>query len=347
MKGQRYFGLLTGCLIVLLVPVLLQAGDIHEAVKKGNLEAVQSFIKQDKALIDSENDSGLTPLLIALMEDQPKVAEFLIKEEANIHAKTKDGWTPLMLALRNNQAEIAAALIDKSADIHARHNFGWTALVYALKYDAPAIARRLVDMGADIFVKTNDGTSTLKLAVEKGYKDLLELFKPKYYRRFIEERALSVVVTKYPADAKQAVIEIKQAADRVAGFAGLKLVQPAEGVFTLQLNIEGKALSASYIGIGTRYSGARVSGAVEMACDGVVFSRETFYGNIEPPSSIDMLTYGGAASAPFESAINEAGSLIDILIEFVIERFGSKLLIPALNDAHPGYGNTRPGIPEF
>lgn len=48
-----------------------------------------------------KNDDFDTPLHIAALNSNDKVAELLIKAGANVNAAGKDGWTPMFYAVVN------------------------------------------------------------------------------------------------------------------------------------------------------------------------------------------------------------------------------------------------------
>ncbi|MCP5104400.1 MAG: ankyrin repeat domain-containing protein, partial [bacterium] len=98
MKRYRYIALIIA--VVILVPVMLRGGDIHDAIKKGSLETVKTLLKQDKSLLERVDKDGWTPLMNALLKGQSEIAGFLIKKGADVHVKSQNGWTTISLAAR-------------------------------------------------------------------------------------------------------------------------------------------------------------------------------------------------------------------------------------------------------
>ncbi|MHC4204990.1 MAG: ankyrin repeat domain-containing protein, partial [Planctomycetota bacterium] len=74
--------------------------------------------------------SGATPLHIAILSDQRKVARFLINKGANINTPAKDqhGGTPLHWAAVLGRVEIARQLIDAGANVNDMDKNGNTPL---------------------------------------------------------------------------------------------------------------------------------------------------------------------------------------------------------------------------
>ncbi|MCP4613353.1 MAG: hypothetical protein GY845_32075 [Planctomycetes bacterium] len=113
------------------VPIM----DIWTAVSKGNLEAVKLHLAAgadiDEAFVaPGIPASGATPLHLAVLSDQGKMALFLIEKKANLNARARDehGGTPLHWAAVLGRVKMAERLIAAEADVNARDNNGYTPL---------------------------------------------------------------------------------------------------------------------------------------------------------------------------------------------------------------------------
>ena len=94
---------------------------IHEAVMRGNIEAVKQHIAAGTDVnVKDDAYGGLTPLQMAAGEGQKEIAELLIAKGADVNAKYDRGWTPLLWAAREGHKEIAELLIAKGADVNAK-----------------------------------------------------------------------------------------------------------------------------------------------------------------------------------------------------------------------------------
>ena len=75
--------------------------DIHEAVEKGNIEAVKEYLDAGGD-VDAKGDvslgGGATPLLWAAWGGHKEIAELLISKGADVNTKADDGTTPLDMA---------------------------------------------------------------------------------------------------------------------------------------------------------------------------------------------------------------------------------------------------------
>ena len=78
-------------LFVLIVPALSQ--DIHNAVKKGDLEKVKRLLEKNPELVNAKDSNGSPPLLYALIYRHEEVAELLIRNRANLNFRAFSGET--------------------------------------------------------------------------------------------------------------------------------------------------------------------------------------------------------------------------------------------------------------
>ena len=102
---------------------------LHEAVLKGNLEAVQQHIAAGSDLDEKDPESGASPLITAAVFGEVEVAKALIAAGADVnHRQTSDGGTPLHTAAFLCHSEIVEDLLNNGANKNARNNNGHTAL---------------------------------------------------------------------------------------------------------------------------------------------------------------------------------------------------------------------------
>ena len=90
--------------IALVGSVFAFGGEIHKAALKGDLEKVKGLLKDNPALVSSQDNSGWTPLHWAAAQGQKDVVELLLANKAEVNAKASDGTTALYwAALRGHQ----------------------------------------------------------------------------------------------------------------------------------------------------------------------------------------------------------------------------------------------------
>lgn len=97
---------------------------------------------------------------------------------AAVNTPDERGFTPLVLATYLNQKEIANTLLDMGADIDVQDAImGNTALMGVCFKGSFELAKLLIDKGADKNLKNANGQTALDFAKEGGYSDIQELLK--------------------------------------------------------------------------------------------------------------------------------------------------------------------------
>ena len=85
--------------IYLLPLLLLQLcfSDMFESAKKGNLNAVEEYIKQGND-VNAQNSDEKTPLHYAAWEGHESIVRLLLDKGVDVNARNEYGKTPLDLA---------------------------------------------------------------------------------------------------------------------------------------------------------------------------------------------------------------------------------------------------------
>ena len=85
--------------------------------------------------VNAQASSGATPLLFAVLRDQPDDVKFLIDKGANVNLTDAYGGTILDAALQMQFGSMIQLLVDKGADVNAKDQSQQRPLDYALKMD--------------------------------------------------------------------------------------------------------------------------------------------------------------------------------------------------------------------
>jgi len=189
-------------------------GPIHDAARKGDLKKVQALIASDPKLVADVDKNGNSPLHVAVMYDNAKVAEFLLANGANVNAKNgytafvpddrgsafgkhfqnqtdpcflltvrgndamtgSNGYTPLDLALCTlNHKDTLPLLMAHGADVNARAASGATPLFWAVMKNLKDDVQTLIAKGADVNSKDSYDNSLLHCAVGMDYPAIVEI----------------------------------------------------------------------------------------------------------------------------------------------------------------------------
>lgn len=166
--------------------------NIFQAVRSGDVKAVESFIKKDPSLLtakDNESKYKGIPLFVAIVEmSTPEgskkvkidMVETLIKLGTDVNYKDQNEESPLHIATAMGLKECTILLLSNGAKIEAASNTGWTPLFEAVMKGKYEIAKLLIEKGAKIDVIDNEGNTPLhsaagwnridcaKLLIDKG-----------------------------------------------------------------------------------------------------------------------------------------------------------------------------------
>ncbi|MBD0832292.1 ankyrin repeat domain-containing protein [Aestuariibaculum sediminum] len=150
--------------------------DIFNISRNGSLDDLLSLYKQDPNCINTTNQAGYSPLILACYHGNEEVAFFLIEHSNDINGSSHYG-TPLMAAVVKKNIDITKKLLDKKADPNIPDLNGTTALHYATLFKATEIAKLLIESGADYNLKDGNDKSAYDYALINNNKELLTLFK--------------------------------------------------------------------------------------------------------------------------------------------------------------------------
>jgi hypothetical protein len=147
----------------------LQAGDIHEAAKRGDLERIKSF---DKSLLGSTDELGYTPLHWALIRARWETARYILDQGVNINIQGTEGGSPLHCAANHDNTEIIRLLVNKGANLEAKNAWGNTPLSLAAERGCKDAVAAFIALGADINTTSNESWTPLHYACQGEHKDV-------------------------------------------------------------------------------------------------------------------------------------------------------------------------------
>jgi ankyrin repeat protein len=154
----------------------VRAGEIHDAAKAGNLEQVKQLLAGDRALINTTDEFGRTPLHWACRGVHFEVVKYLVENGADVSAVDVNGIVPLSSVASRAHLEAVTFLIDNGARLNDRDKISeFTALHYAALKGQAEVARLLVDRGADVEARDIHESTPLHVAVQAGQTAVVEL----------------------------------------------------------------------------------------------------------------------------------------------------------------------------
>ena len=133
---------------------IFQNKKIIPSAKRCNLA---KMLIQNGANVNAVNQNSLTPLHLAVNDDEIDVAKILIENGANIELQDNEGLTPFHQAYSKNDSEFAKLLIQNGANIDAIDVEGDTALHYAVDNNQIIWVNFLLENGANLNIKNLNG----------------------------------------------------------------------------------------------------------------------------------------------------------------------------------------------
>lgn len=145
--------------------------------------------------LNSVNNQGLSPLMIAAMQNDKEMVELLLGGNASPLIKTADGSTAFTMATSSGR-KVVALIIAEGAVLHAmasaqhgevldylkkgayvdiRNGAGYTPLIFAASVGNLTAVEEITKMGADCNRVENDGWSALHFAAAGGYESIVKV----------------------------------------------------------------------------------------------------------------------------------------------------------------------------
>ncbi|MBT5827755.1 MAG: ankyrin repeat domain-containing protein, partial [Alphaproteobacteria bacterium] len=97
---------------------------LSNAVKKGDITAVEQAIAAGAEVNKARTDDGATPLWIAAQKRRGDIVKALIENSADVNIAHMDGKTPLYVAAENGELAVAKLLLDNRAEVNQAMNHG-------------------------------------------------------------------------------------------------------------------------------------------------------------------------------------------------------------------------------
>lgn len=151
---------------------------LHTAAMLKVDTAVFEKLTSNGADINARNKEGVTPLEIAIQQNDVQTTKLFTSHGANIHTKDTNGNSPLTVALQSDN-EIFEATVNES-NINTQDSEGNTPLHVAIINDAPlSKVQYIVSLTDDVNIRNRDGNSALYLTILKNRQRVGEMLLEK------------------------------------------------------------------------------------------------------------------------------------------------------------------------
>jgi ankyrin repeat protein len=140
---------------------------MDRACQGGDVETIGSLLDAGKS-VNSVDDHGWTPIMVALINGQLHVAIMLAGRGADLSRVSNSGLNVLRCAAIDGNIDcIEWVLANTSIDVNSTTNIGgWTPIINAVNHGHLDAGKLLVEKGANLFMKNNDGESAIDSRVD-------------------------------------------------------------------------------------------------------------------------------------------------------------------------------------
>ena len=163
---------LTGCL---QGAVAQQSSILLDECRKGNIDGVKKLVASDSSLINTKDEKGFTPLILAVYNNHVSLSQYLISKGANVNAQDNSGNTALMGAIFKGYSSQINLLVKSGADLNIQNFNGATALIFVANFGTYEMGKLLLESGANKSIKDDRGKTPLDHAVIQDNKRIIEL----------------------------------------------------------------------------------------------------------------------------------------------------------------------------
>lgn len=148
---------------------------IYDIARKGTIDQVQAIHKETPEIINTPNEHGFSPLILACYSGNESVAQYLI-ENSNVDFVSSEG-TALMAAVVKGNVKLANLLLEKKANPNLTNQQGTTALIYAVQFKNAELISLLLKYNASKSQLDTDGKTAFEYAVFSGDETIINLLK--------------------------------------------------------------------------------------------------------------------------------------------------------------------------
>ena len=148
---------------------------LHLAALAGDFELARISLEHIAEVVNSQNDDGSSPFLLALECRNTDVAQLLLEHNADVHMYGKYGDTPLHIAVRTGDLNVCRILLERKVEVNCKNDHGSTPLLLASELGTPDLMQLLLDHHADVNVRDADGNTLLHCAAIAGQLEVARL----------------------------------------------------------------------------------------------------------------------------------------------------------------------------
>eukprot|EP00092_Neocalanus_flemingeri_P106282 GFUD01136358.1.p1 GENE.GFUD01136358.1~~GFUD01136358.1.p1 ORF type:complete len:440 (-),score=128.58 GFUD01136358.1:156-1475(-) len=146
---------------------------LHAKAQSGDVDGVQQVLDSGRVHLDSKDQDGTTPLMLAARSGRVKVVSLLLEEGADPNIRKITGVTAIFLASVGGYLDILTKLVEGGADPDPQSQEGGTPLMAAAQAGHLDVVEKLLLSGASHKSCMWDGANALFLAAQNGHTKIV------------------------------------------------------------------------------------------------------------------------------------------------------------------------------
>ncbi|KAK7094483.1 hypothetical protein V1264_006040 [Littorina saxatilis] len=158
-------------IITQLVEAGAETGRVHQAVVRGDVDALMTLLQQGADVNQHDTSMGCSPLHAASLMGRTDIVTWLTQHGAKVNAVDDMKRTPLHIACDAGQTLVARQLIDEGADVNARDKSKSTPLHGAADKGNIEIVVCLLEHGAQVDATADYDITPLHTAYGNGHTE--------------------------------------------------------------------------------------------------------------------------------------------------------------------------------
>ncbi len=147
---------------------------VFEIARKGTLVEMENLYKENPEIVDSIDDKGYSPLILATYWNNEEVAKFLIEKTKNLDYNSENG-TALMAATFKENKIILENLLQKGVNLNLKDANGQTALMLAIFVQNIEIIEVLIKQKPDLTIRDKNNKQALDYALQTNDQKIIKL----------------------------------------------------------------------------------------------------------------------------------------------------------------------------
>ena len=148
----------------------------HFVAAFGDLELYR-FLASNGNPVNKAGPKGYTPLHSAALNGHHEVCQFILERVEEKNPANSFGRTLLHFAAKHGHEEIFKAIANEVEEKNPGNNYGWTPLHDAAQLGHFGLCQFIIDRIQDKNPQSRSGMTPLRLAHQKGFSEIVKLFK--------------------------------------------------------------------------------------------------------------------------------------------------------------------------